>query len=202
MPYKVTTKHENNWEVSVSKWIILLEAIGIGALLTPLVEAGSPTSPPGDCPSCASFGVQKLLDKKKAPPFSLKAVDGNQISLSDLQGKPAMLIFWASWCGSCKEEIPVFEKFFVVKKDQLIILTIAIDGKSEKRIQSFIKKNRIMLPVLLDEKEKIARTYGVRMVPTAFLIDGEGFIVGMIVGERDWSLPEAWFAVKELLCLR
>lgn len=195
-------KHENNWEISVSKWIILLAAIGIGALLTPLVEAASPTSPPGDYPSCASFGVQKLLDKKKALPFSLKAVDGNQISLSDLQGKPAMLFFWASWCGSCKEEIPVFEKFFAAKKDQLTILTIAIDGKSEKRIQSFIKKHRIMLPVLLDEKEKIARTYGVRMVPTAFLIDGEGFIVGMIVGERDWSLPEAWFAVKELLCLR
>ena len=89
-----------------------------------------------------------------------------------------------------------------MKKNQLTILTMAIDGESEKRIQSFVKKNKITLPVLFDRKEKIARSYGVRMVPTAFLIDGESFIVGMIVGERDWSLPEAWSAVKELLCLR
>ncbi len=83
------------------EWVILLVAIGIGVLFTPIVDAGGPTSEQGGCTTaCASFGVQKLLEKKKAPAFSLKTVDGNEISLSDLQGRPALLIFWASWCGS------------------------------------------------------------------------------------------------------
>jgi peroxiredoxin len=191
-----------DWEAPMRKWAILLAVIWMEAFLIPLAEAQSPRSEQGDYPSCASFGVQRLLVKEKAPPFSLKTADGNEISLNDLEGRPALLIFWASWCGSCKEEIPVFDRCFFVKRSQLTILTVAIDGESEKRIQRFVKKHQITLPVLLDRRERVARSYGVRMVPTVFLIDGEGFIVGKIVGERDWSLPEAWLAAKELLYLR
>jgi peroxiredoxin len=94
------------------------------------------------------------------------------------------------------------EKFSVGKRDQLIILTMAIDGEKEKRIQRFVNKYKITLPVLLDAKEKIARTYGVTMVPTVFLINGEGLLIGKIVGQRDWSSSEASSAIKELLDLR
>lgn len=184
------------------KWVIFLTATWMGAFVTSVAQAQSPACEQGYFHSCASFGVQRLLEKRKAPPFSLKTTNGNEISLSDLEGRPALLIFWASWCGSCKDEIPVFDRCFAVKRAQLAIFTVAIDGEREKRIQRYVKKQRITLPVLLDERERIARSYGVRMVPTVFLIDGEGFIVGMIVGERDWSLPEAWLAVKEVLCLR
>jgi peroxiredoxin len=79
---------------------------------------------------------------------------------------------------------------------------VAIDGENEKRIQRLIKSHKITIPVLLDVKEKIARAYGVRMVPTTFLINPEGLMVGMIVGEREWNSPEAWSAMKELFSLR
>ena len=79
---------------------------------------------------------------------------------------------------------------------------VAIDGQNEKRIQRFIKSQTITLPVFLDVKEKIAKTYGVRMVPTSFLINPEAMMVGMIVGERKWNSPEAWSAVKELFGLQ
>jgi len=78
----------------------------------------------------------------------------------------------------------------------------AIDGEKEKRIQNVVKKHKVTLPVLLDVKEKIARTYKVTFIPVAFFIDREGMIVGMAVGERDWSSPEAWSAIKEILDLR
>jgi thiol-disulfide isomerase/thioredoxin len=111
-------------------------------------------------------------------------------------------MFWASWCSACKEEIALFEKFSQGKKDQLTMYLIPIDGERESRVRRLIKEMKITLPVLLDVKEKMARTYGVRMVPTTFLINREGFMVGMIVGQRDWSSPEAWSAVKELFSLR
>jgi peroxiredoxin len=155
-----------------------------------------------DCPACTTFGVQQFQEPKTAQPFSLKMVDGKEASLSDFKGKPVLFLFWASWCESCKEEIGLIEKFSQGKKDRLTIFLVAIDGENTKRIQRILKSEKITLPVLLDVKEKIARTYGIRMVPTVFLINPEGNIVGTIVGQREWNAPEAWLAMKELFNLR
>jgi len=50
-----------------------------------------------ECPSCSSFGIQRSQEKKEAPTFSLKGLDGKQASLSDLKGKPVLIVFWATW---------------------------------------------------------------------------------------------------------
>ena len=177
--------------------------IGVGVFFIPPLQGGPPLpSPQSDCPSCPSFGVQRFQEKKEAPPFSLKGLDGNTVALRDFKGKPILLKFWATWCPTCKEELPVLEKFSTGKRDQLTILLLAIDGEKEKRVQRAIKENRVTLPVLLDVKEKIARAYGVKFIPAAFLVDREGIMMGMIVGERDWSSPTAWSAIKELFCLQ
>ncbi len=152
-------------------------------------------------PSIPSFGIQKLEGKREAPSFSLKALNGSQVSLNDFKGKPILLKFWATWCPSCVEELPQMEKFSEGRRNQLCILMPAIDGEKEKRVQNVVKKNKVTLPVLLDVKEKIARTYKVTFIPVAFLIDREGMIVGMVVGERDWCSPEAWSSIKEILGL-
>jgi len=154
-----------------------------------------------DCPSCITFGVQRSFDQKQASAFSLRDLEGKNLALTHLKGKPILLTFWASWCSSCKEELPSLEKFSVGKKDHLTILAIAIDGENDRKIQSFIKKNKITFPILLDVRGWIARSYGVRMVPTTFLIDGEGLMVGIVMGERDWSLPEARSVIQELFSL-
>ena len=108
-------------------------------------------------------------------------------------------MFWATWCSACKEEISLIEKFSPEKREQLTILLLAIDGEKKKRIQQVIQDLQMTLSVLLDEDEKIARIYGVNFIPTAFLIDEEGLLVGKIVGQRDWLAPEAWPAIKEVL---
>jgi len=148
------------------------------------------------------FGVQRFEARKKASPFSLKDLNGKQISLNEYHGKPLLLFFWASWCPACKEDIVLLEKFFGKNRGQIEILTIAIDGEKEKRVRNVVKDHRITLPVLLDKKEQVARTYGVRMTPTAFLINREGWVEGAVVGQRDWCAPEALSAVRELLDLR
>lgn len=96
----------------------------------------------------------------------------------------------------------MMEKFSAGRRDQLVILMAAIDGEKEGRVRRVIKENKITLPVLLDAKEKTIRAYGLIFVPVSFLINSKGLIVGIIVGERDWSSPDAWSAVKELLDLR
>jgi peroxiredoxin len=186
------------------KKILLPLWIGTTFFLIPAIHEANAalTLTQSDSPSISSFGVQRFKEKREAPSFSLKALNGSQLSLSDFKGKPVLLVFWASWCEMCREEIVLLEKFSQGRKDQLAIVLITIDGERKRRAQQFISKNKITLPVLLLLKEKVMDSYGVRgWVPLIFLIDREGMLVGKIVGRRDWSSPEAWSAIKELLDL-
>lgn len=85
----------------MKKRIVLTLSIVIGmtVLLIPylqIVRAASPSPP--EYPSCNSFGIQRFLEKKAAPGFSLKELlEGKQISLSDFRGKPVLIVFWATW---------------------------------------------------------------------------------------------------------
>jgi peroxiredoxin len=184
--------------------LFLLIMMGIITSLIPFRQVGKAASPSQpECPSCNSFGVQRFQEKKEAPPFCLNCLDGKPIALSDFRGKPVLIVFFTTWCISCKEELPVLEKFSIGKRDQLVILLIVIDGERKKAAQKIVNKNKITLPVLLLLKEKCMDQYGVRgWVPQTFLIDREGMLVGKIIGQRDWCSPEAWSCMKELFGLR
>jgi len=84
----------------MKKRIVLTLSIIIGMAITlipclQVVRAASPSPP--ECPSCNSFGVQRYQEKKEAPAFSLKEMDGKQVSLRDFKGKPVLIVFWATW---------------------------------------------------------------------------------------------------------
>jgi len=184
------------FHVSMVLWIV--------TFFPPVLQMGrAASSSQPDTPSCQSFGIQRFQEKKEAPAFSLMGLDGKPISLSDFKGKPVLITFWATWCDSCKEELPIFEKFLVGKKDQLAILLIAIDGQRKKKVQQIVNENKLTLPVLLLLKEKVMDQYGVRgIVPLTFLVDQKGILLGKIVGPRDWCSPEAWSCLKEFFELR
>ena len=183
-------------------WLSIL--MGMATLLIPCLQSGRAASPSQpECPSCSSFGVQRPQEKKQAPAFTLNSLDGKQISLSDFKGRPVLITFWATWCESCKEEMPQLEKFSQGKREQLTILFITIDGERKRSAQSIVDKNKITLPVLLLLKEKVMDQYGVRgWVPQTYLVDQEGSLVGKIIGQRDWCSADAWSCMKELFNLR
>jgi cytochrome oxidase Cu insertion factor (SCO1/SenC/PrrC family) len=86
--------------MEMKKGIILSLSITIGMaiLFIPClqaIKAASPSQP--ECPSCNSFGVLRYQEKKEAPAFSLKEIDGKQVSLRDFRGKPVLVVFWATW---------------------------------------------------------------------------------------------------------
>jgi peroxiredoxin len=179
-----------------------LSGAGVVVLFVSVLHAAPhiPSVKPG-FPACESFGIQRFADKKAALPFKLKNFEGQPLSLVDFKGKPVLLTFWLTYCVACKEELPSIEKFFEGKKDQLQIVSIVADGEKEKKAQEIVKKYKLTFPVLLDFRERISQAYGVKMVPTSFLIDQEGQLLGMIVGQREWAGPEAWSAISELLSL-
>ena len=155
-------------------------------------------------PSVPSFGIQRFNEKKAASPFSLKTLNGGQVSLGDFKGKPVMLFFWVTWCESCKDEMPSIEEF-AKKTKELVFLLMAIDGEREARVRKIIKEKKVTLPVLLlagASGDKLMEEYKVGgWVPQTYLIDQRGTLIGKMVGPRDWSSPEAWSSIKEVFDL-
>ena len=117
-----------------------------------------------------------------APDFQLKNLDGQSVSLSDFQGKPVLINFWASWCSPCRDEMPYLQQIYEEWSGRgLVVLAINI-GESPAEAKSFLKTHNLSLPVLLDTKQAVAGKYNIRGIPTTFFIDSGGIIQQKIIG--------------------
>jgi len=119
---------------------------------------------------------------KQAPDFQLPNLEGQSISLSDFQGKPVLLNFWAVRCPPCRFEMPFIQGIFEGQSDTgLVILAIDI-GEAPSTVKDFIQSNNFSFPVLLDTNQDVALEYNIRAIPTTFLIDKDGIIQEIKVG--------------------
>ena len=123
-------------------------------------------------------GVETGVDVgQKASLFKLLAIDGKEIALESFaKDKVTLLVFGATWCPSCRHEIPILKEYYNdLKDDGLKILSIDIQ-ESKKKVNSFVKKNRINYPVALDSNAEAARLYNVVGIPLNIILDNNGVI--------------------------
>ena len=117
-----------------------------------------------------------------APDFQLENLAGQSISISDLQGKPVLLNFWATWCPPCRAEMPYLQQIYEEWSDKGLVL-LAIDiGEGPSQIKEFLETNNLSLPVLLDSDKSVAQRYNITGIPTTFFIDKDGTIQVKIIG--------------------
>ncbi len=98
----------------------------------------------------------------------------NQASLSDFKGKTIILDYWATWCGPCIKSLPHLAELQEKFGDQLQVLTITDD--SEERINQFLTKQTLKLPVAIDERRKLASVFPHRSIPHTVVIDNKGIV--------------------------
>ncbi len=135
----------------------------------------------------------------KALHFTLKNLEGSEVSLKDFAGKVVFLNFWATWCGPCREEMPSMERLWQrFKEDDFVILAIDL-RESRGEVVSFMKEYGLTFPVLLDSKGEVGSMFGVRAIPTTYLLDSEGRIVGGAIGARNWESEDAFELIESLL---
>lgn len=134
------------------------------------------------------FRAPSLPDE--APDFTLKNLEGQEVSLSDYRGQWVVLNFWATWCGPCRTEIPAFSTFADENPD-VVVLGVATDGDAST-LKPAAEELGITYPVLVDNQGISASLYKVNTIPTTVVVGPEGTVetvhVGIMMG---WQLALA-----------
>ena len=111
-----------------------------------------------------------------APEFSLKNANGTTVTLNSLRGQVVFLSFWATWCPSCKEELPdlnELQRKYAGKG--FTVLSVCIES-SDAVVANYLKKHPVAFPVLVDKEGAVASTYRFSGLPAAFLVGKDGII--------------------------
>lgn len=145
-----------------------------GLLLTGCNKAGQTKS---------KASVKPDAERKAAPEFALKDVDGRTVTLADYKGKVVLLNFWATWCGPCKIEIPWFADFEQKYKDRgFAVLGVAMDEEGWEVVKPYLAQSKVNYRVIMGN-DSIANLYGgVDSLPTTFILDQNGKIASTHVG--------------------
>lgn len=135
-------------------------------------------------------GVKSINPEIEAPDFTLPDLNGEELTLSTLRGRVVIINFWAHWCGPCIEEMPSIHSLYNQTKDQDIeVITINI-GEGIDIVQPYITDNSFKFTVLLDHKKEVANQYGVRSIPSTYIINKNGSIVAQKLGAYAWDNPQ------------
>ena len=118
----------------------------------------------------------KIAVDAPAPDFRLQDLEGREVTLGALRGRPVLLVFGTTWCPYCREEIPRIKEIYAKGRGKnLEVLNIYIN-ETEKKVGEFAARYALPYPVLLDRDGKVAEKYQVRGVPMIVLVDGQGTI--------------------------
>ena len=136
---------------------------------------------------------QEQDDLPEAPDFVMYDTEGKQVRLSDFEGKPVVLNFWASWCPPCKGEMPDFEEVFQEQGEEIQFVMVNITDGSRETAQSaavFIEEQGFTFPVYLDSDLDGTSVYGVSSIPTTYFINADGKIAARAIGAIDKATLE------------
>ncbi|MGA2482697.1 MAG: redoxin domain-containing protein [Candidatus Acidiferrales bacterium] len=127
----------------------------------------------------------ELARARMAPPFAVTTIDGQRISMDDLQGKVVLVDFWATWCGPCREALPHIRE--VARKFQgepLVILSVSLDD-DEQKWKEFVAKNEMTWPQYRDGGfgGQVAKLFDVTAIPHTFTIDADGVLQEEHIGD-------------------
>lgn len=148
----------------------------------------------------SKIGIQPIKGKRKAPDFCLENLSGKKVELKDFKGKVVFINFWATWCVPCKAEMPSMEALYQqFKEKDFLFLGISVDYGGLKPVKEYIEKHRYTFPVLIDSKCEVLGLYEVRGIPTTFIIDKKGRMIGKAIGPKNWKSQEVISLLNQLI---
>ncbi len=136
----------------------------------------------------ATTSSAAVQENTLAPDFALKSRAGTNVRLSELRGQVVMINFWATWCGPCRQEMPLLEKLYKrYKKLGFTLLGVNVEENSRPAI-NYLKDVSVSFPILFDTRNVVSKLYQVSGMPSTVVVDRDGklrFIhTGYVVGDE------------------
>jgi thiol-disulfide isomerase/thioredoxin len=130
-----------------------------------------------------------------APDFTLKDLEGIELSLSDFRGQVVLVNFWATWCAPCREEMPAIQ----ARYDRGGFAVLAVDfGESAEEVKGYLNELGIHLPTVLDTDGVVQELYRVRGYPTSFFIDRGGIVRFFHIGQMGEADIQSYLSQLEV----
>lgn len=136
-----------------------------------------------------AFWLLSINSKDHAPEMTMTTIAGQQIKLSELQGKVVLVNFWATDCPGCIKEMPDLIKTYNDYRNKgFELVAVAMSYDPPNHVLNYTEKNALPFPVVHDSYGEIAASFNdVRVTPTAFILDKEGKVIRRIIGELDFA---------------
>ncbi len=126
------------------------------------------------CAFAASSLASSGLEGQQAPDFALKSSTGENMRLSEYRGDVVMINFWATWCGPCRQEMPLLDELYTrYQRVGFNLLGVNIDDDSS-RAMKMVDELGVSFPVLFDARKEVSKLYEVNAMPVTVLVDREG----------------------------
>jgi len=146
---------------------------------------------------------QLLLVGKPAPAFSFVGVDGKTIDSKSIEGKIAVIDFWATWCGPCRVSLPIMQKLYEKFKDnpKVVFLAVSVDqAKTEtKQLQTMLEELGVTIPLARDPDQHAGKRFGVQGIPSACIIGANRVVQDFQTGYRPAAEGEYAAKLEKLL---
>jgi len=134
-----------------------------------------------------------------APAFTLMSKAGTQVNLAQYKGQVVMINFWASWCGPCRQEMPLLESIYKkYNKLGFTLLGVNVEPDS-KAADDWLKQTPVSFPILYDKDSKVSRMYDVSGMPSTVIIDRKGNLRVLHHGYKPGDENEYLDSIRSLI---
>jgi thiol-disulfide isomerase/thioredoxin len=135
----------------------------------------------------SDIGILQISPDSDPLEIRLSDLTGRPVSLLEFRGKIVFINFWTTWCLACVIEMPSMEKLHQRFKDKDFVMVAINLQESAERVKQFYKEHQLTFTTLLDITGDVGAALSINAIPTTFILDKNGRIIGKALGPREWE---------------